>query len=306
MMSGFAQHRNSDGSRPVHLVPVGELSPAALREAEEQQAWSRELDGVGRAAFSAAGSAPLPSPVELGCDVTGLSPERAALACLLALLEQLQGEAAKLGVELDVVRSRPMPAATDGSREQLERMDLDEREALGLWMRSGCEGPRPELRTAQREALEQDIRMAEWEAGVQRETIRKVEVDLVTRKAWIKALEAKKPDLVSAVLQESAEPIQREIDGLMRGEVAELDRQIISLYERMDAIGRKIADKQRCLGGQARATGRQNHPAVSVSLPHRPVVMVKAEECGAAEEAWHGFAEKLAHDPRAENDPLTE
>lgn len=289
-----------DGSRVIPLRPSADVSPEAMRAAGEQVARERERSFEASRAFEKYSRAPLPPASELpGCDVAGLSPERGDLVCLFAWQAKLTAEAVQRRGELDALKAKTWPAA---DRTALEAFDRDEGDRFAAWVRGGSKGARPAARERERSALVKVIDVAEWEGRVVRDAIHAAEMALAEREGAAKALRERQAGFVAAVLDSSGAPIKAEIDALMAGEVADLDRDISSLHQRMDGLGQQLAGKYRCLLALAMATGRPHQGEMAIVLPHRPPVMVKALDCAAAAAAWTEFARQLEADPRAQSE----
>ena len=305
-MSEFQFREDTDGHRLLRMVRVGELSPEALREQGAQRARERELTACWEWSLRTFGAEDLPAPEKVGVDTAGLSKARADLVVLYALQKHSAASVEKLEAESEALKARPLPSVDGRAQEALTQLDHDDRAAYAAWLKLGGIGARPALRTAERSEMERQIAAAQWESDVQRETVREGDVDLVIAKAEVAAYAGRKQGLIAAVMQEAAAPIEAEIDGLMQGEVAQIAREIGQLVGRLDMVGKTLAGKRRCLIGLAMAAGQADVSAVEVVLPHRQPVVVRPEECGAAEAAWREFARQLESDPRAQNVPLIE
>ena len=146
-----AGSRAPDGSRPLRLVAVGELSAEAQQREQEAIAWAGELASRGRAAFQRFAEMDLPSAEALDCDVTGLSPARSELAVLLAWQAKLTASVAGHEKELAALKARPGSSAA-GAQEELSALDRVERDAFSAWLRGGSQGKRPSPRSEERSA----------------------------------------------------------------------------------------------------------------------------------------------------------
>jgi hypothetical protein len=296
----FATPRAPDGRAALQLVPIGGLSEATQREQEERREREQYLEKVGRSAFGVFIDLPLPPAEALNCDIAGLTPARADLARLYAWEAAIWAKIAEHEGELERVRAKPL-VSVKAAKEVLARLETEDREAYSTWLKSGSEGARPIPRAEARAEAMREIASAEWQFDARKYAEQDVESALAKQRGAMVALKRRRPQLIDAVLRETASEIEREIDEIRREEVSAIEREIGALFDRLDAVGRTLSGKHRCLLGLEIATKAQPSLAVAFELPFRPLVKVKAEDCADAATAWREFAAKLEHDPRAES-----